>query len=109
VTDHETDYLVVGAGLAGLAFLDTLLDSSDATAVLVDRRHAPGGHWLDSYPFVRLHQASRLYGVASTPLGQERILAHGPAAGRYESASGTEICGCVSTSMLLISICSGLV
>jgi cation diffusion facilitator CzcD-associated flavoprotein CzcO len=52
----ETDYLVVGAGAAGMAFSDTLLAHSTATVTVVDRRHAPGGHWLDAYPFVRLHQ-----------------------------------------------------
>jgi hypothetical protein len=90
----DTDYLVVGAGLAGLAFLDTLLDGDrNASAVIVDRRYAPGGHWLDCYPFVRLHLPSHQYGVPSMPVGQGRILSHGPAAGRYESASGAELCG----------------
>ena len=39
----ETDYLVVGAGAAGMAFTDALLTHSDATVTIVDRRHAPGG------------------------------------------------------------------
>jgi cation diffusion facilitator CzcD-associated flavoprotein CzcO len=43
----ETDYLVVGAGAAGMAFADQLLEHSDATVTIVDRRHAPGGHWLN--------------------------------------------------------------
>jgi hypothetical protein len=74
--------------------VDAVLEGDrEATAMIVDRRHAPGGHWLDCYPFVRLHMPSHQYGVASTPLGQERILSHGPAAGRYESASGAELCG----------------
>lgn len=89
----ETDCLVVGAGLGGLGFVDALIDGCDASAVIVDRRHAPGGHWVDSYPFVRLHQPSRLYGVPSTPLGQDRIHASGPDAGLYERASGSELCG----------------
>ena len=62
----ETDYLVVGAGAVGMAFVDTLLDHSDADVVMIDRRHRPGGHWLDSYPFVQLHQPSTNYGVNST-------------------------------------------
>jgi cation diffusion facilitator CzcD-associated flavoprotein CzcO len=37
----ETDYLVVGAGAAGMAFSDTLLAHSTATVTIVDRRHAP--------------------------------------------------------------------
>lgn len=88
----ETDYLVVGAGASGMAFVDTLVASTDAEVVLVDRRHLPGGHWLDAYPFVRLHQPSAYYGVASRPLGDDRIDEHGPNAGWYERASASEIC-----------------
>ena len=65
----ETDYLVVGAGAMGMAFTDALIDHADVHVTLVDRRHAAGGHWLDAYPFVQLHQASLFYGVASTVLG----------------------------------------
>ena len=89
----ETDYLVVGAGALGMAFVDALVEHSDADVVMVDRRHRPGGHWLDSYPFVQLHQPSRFYGVNSTPLGQDRIEPDGMDAGYYERASGAEICG----------------
>jgi ribulose 1,5-bisphosphate synthetase/thiazole synthase len=39
----ETDYLVVGGGAAAMAFTDSLLAHSDATATIVDRRHAPAG------------------------------------------------------------------
>ena len=49
----ETDYLVIGAGAIGMAFVDTLLTDSDAQIVMVDRHHRPGGHWNESYPFVR--------------------------------------------------------
>ncbi|HEX7310767.1 MAG TPA: NAD(P)-binding protein [Gaiellaceae bacterium] len=87
-----TDYLVVGAGASGMAFADTLVANTDAEVVLVDRRHRPGGHWLDAYPFVRLHQPSAYYGVESRPLGHDRIDAHGPNAGFYERASASEIC-----------------
>ena len=65
----ETDYLIVGCGAAGMAFADSLIDASRADVILVDRRHAPGGHWLEAYPFVRLHQPSSYYGVNSLPLG----------------------------------------
>lgn len=88
----ETDYLIVGAGASGMAFADTLVAHTDAEVVLVDRRPAAGGHWLDAYPFVRLHQPSAYYGVESRPLGDDRIDAHGANAGFYERASGTEIC-----------------
>jgi hypothetical protein len=89
----ETDYLVVGAGTLGMGFVDALLDGSDADVVVVDRRHAPGGHWLDAYPFVRLHQPSEAYGVASLPLGSGRVDTAGPEPGFHERASGAEICG----------------
>ena len=87
----DTDYLIIGAGAAGLAFADTLLDQTDAHITLVDRRGQPGGHWNDAYPFVRLHQPSAFYGVNSTELGSGRIDTHGPNAGLYELASGPEI------------------
>jgi hypothetical protein len=92
VGEIETDYLVVGAGASAMAFVDVLLAESDARVVLVDRRHRPGGHWLDAYPFVRLHQPSAIYGVASRPLGQDRIDESGPNAGFYERATRDEIC-----------------
>jgi hypothetical protein len=88
----ETDYLVVGAGATGMAFADTLIAHSKADVVLVDRRHAPGGHWHDVYPFVRLHQPSAYYGVASLPLGNDAIDSHGPNQGWYERATGAEVC-----------------
>ena len=66
-----------------MLFADTLVHNSEATVAIVDRRFAPGGHWLDAYPFVRLHQASSFYGVASTLLGAGRIQATGPEAGLH--------------------------
>jgi len=89
----DTDYLVVGAGAAGMAFVDALVDHDPtAHATLVDRRGAPGGHWLDAYPFVRLHQASQFYGVASTRLGTGQVQGSGPEQGLHERATGPEIC-----------------
>jgi hypothetical protein len=88
----ETDYLVVGAGAAGMAFVDALVTDSDADVVVVDRRHAPGGHWNDAYPFVRLHQPSAYYGVNSLPLGTDAIDRHGANQGFYERAGAAEIC-----------------
>lgn len=88
----EADYLVVGAGAAGMAFTDALIDHADVDVIVVDRRHGVGGHWLDAYPFVRLHQASALYGVASTLLGEGRVQRDGPEAGLHERATAPEIC-----------------
>jgi NAD(P)-binding Rossmann-like domain len=88
----DTDYLIVGAGATGLAFADALIAASDADVVLVDRRHGPGGHWNDAYPFVRLHQPSAFYGVNSRVLGSDSIDSAGPNAGFYQRATAAEIC-----------------
>jgi hypothetical protein len=88
----ETDYLIVGAGASGMAFADSLIAESDADLVIVDRRHRPGGHWNDAYPFVRLHQPSAYYGVNSRVLGSDSIDEFGPNSGFYERATGAEIC-----------------
>ena len=67
----EADYLLVGAGAFGIAFLDELINNTeDTTVVVVDKRAKPGGHWNDAYPFVRLHQPAANYGVNSRVLGQ---------------------------------------
>jgi hypothetical protein len=87
----ETDYLVVGAGAAGMGFVDTLIAHQQVSVVLVDRRHRPGGHWLDAYPFCRLHNPSAVYGVASRRLGNDRIDVSGPNAGFYERASADAV------------------
>lgn len=86
-----TDYLVVGAGAMGMAFTDALIDHADVHVTLVDRRHGPGGHWQDAYPFVQLHQASVFYGVASTSLGAGAVQRDGPEAGLQERARRSEI------------------
>jgi NAD(P)-binding Rossmann-like domain len=88
----EAEYVVVGAGAAGMAFADALVDHADVSVVMVDRRHGVGGHWLEAYPFVRLHQASSFYGVASTLLGDGSLQQDGPEAGLHERATAPEVC-----------------
>src|SRR5262249_34546057 len=88
----EADYLVVGAGAMGMAFTDALVSATDATVVVVDRGHAPGGHWNTAYPFVRLHQPSAFYGVNSRRLGTDMIDTDGWNEGLFELASGSEVC-----------------
>jgi NAD(P)-binding Rossmann-like domain len=87
-----TDYLVVGAGASALAFVDALVAEADVEVTMLDRRPAPGGHWQDAYPFVRLHSPSAYYGVNSLPLGRDRIETNGANAGFYERAAGAEVC-----------------
>jgi hypothetical protein len=88
----EADYLVVGAGATGMAFTDALIDHADVRVALVDRRDGVGGHWRAAYPFVRLHQSSTFYGVASTVLGGGRRQERGPEAGLHERADQQQIC-----------------
>ena len=89
----DTDYLVVGAGTAGMGFVDTVLAASDREVVMVDRRPGPGGHWLEGYPFLRLHLPSDFYGVESMPLPSSAVVqSTGPEAGWFERGSGAEVC-----------------
>lgn len=68
----ETDHLVIGSGTTGLAFVDTLIDETDAHVSLIDRHGKPGSHWNDAHSFVTLHQSSAIYGVNSMALGSGR-------------------------------------
>ncbi|MGO9381765.1 MAG: NAD(P)-binding protein [Mycobacterium sp.] len=88
----EADYLVVGAGAMGMAFIDTLVSETQASVVVVDRNHQPGGHWTTAYPFVRLHQPSAFYGVNSLHLGSDAIDQVGWNKGLYELATAGEVC-----------------
>jgi hypothetical protein len=88
----DVDYLVVGAGAMGMGFVDALIEHADVRVAMVDRRDGVGGHWRHAYPFVRLHQSSTFYGVASRVLGGSRIQTTGPEAGLYERADQPTIC-----------------
>lgn len=87
----NTDYLVVGGGASGLAFADALVAEADVEVAVVDRRGATGGHWVDAYPFVRLHTPSSYYGVNSLALGEDRVDRQGENVGFYERASGSDV------------------
>ena len=88
----QADYLVVGAGAMGMAFVDTLIAQRDVRVVMVDRYHDPGGHWTLAYSFVRLHQPSTGYGVDSRRMGDDSLDATGWNAGLLELASVGEVC-----------------
>jgi len=64
----SADYLVIGAGAGGMAFVDSLLTHGTGSIILADRRPLPGGHWNDAYPFLALHSPSAYYGVESREL-----------------------------------------
>ncbi len=90
--NEPTDYLVVGAGAMGMAFTDVLMSETEASVVMVDKHHQPGGHWNDAYPFVRLHQPSAFYGVNSRQLGDNALDTQGWNKGLYELATNSEVC-----------------
>jgi len=77
-TQLEADYIVIGAGAMGMAFVDTMLTK-------------PGGHWNDAYPFVTLHQPSAYYGVSSKELSKSHIDETGFNKGLEDLATGAEI------------------
>jgi hypothetical protein len=87
----KTDYLVVGSGVVGMAFIDTLLTETDANVIVVDRHAKPGGHWNDAYSFVTLHQPSSFFGVSSKELSRGVIDHTGLNKGMNDLASGPEI------------------
>ncbi len=87
----DTDYLVVGSGAVAMAFVDSLVAETTARVLVVDRHHAPGGHWNDAYPFVRLHQPSAYYGVNSRALGEGGLDADPWNHGMTERATVAEI------------------
>lgn len=87
----DTDYLIIGSGAVGMAFADVLFHETPDRIVLVDRHAAPGGHWNDAYPFVRLHQPSAYYGVNSRALGGNATDAAGLNKGMHERATSAEL------------------
>jgi hypothetical protein len=105
----EVDYLIKGAGAAGMAFADSLVAESSATIAIVDKHHRPGGHWNHAYPFVRLHQPSAFYGVTSRPLGSGAKDQVGLNKGYYELASGSEVLSYFDLVMRQIFLPSGRV
>ncbi|WP_101952450.1 FAD-dependent oxidoreductase [Mycobacterium sp. 3519A] len=60
---ERCDVCVVGAGIAGLnaLFVASQYLSSDQRVILVDRRARVGGMWVDTYPYVRLHQPHPMF------------------------------------------------
>jgi hypothetical protein len=73
----KTDYLVVGCGAMGIAFVDEIINASSKYGnnqktefIIIDKHSKPGGHWNDAYQFVTLHQPAAYYGVNSKYLGE---------------------------------------
>lgn len=105
----ETDYLIIGSGAVGMAFVDTLLSETDANIIIIDRYAKPGGHWNVAYPFVTLHQPSQFYGVSSKELSNNRKDEMGSNKGLYSLAKGAEISAYYEDIMQYTFLSSGKV
>src|SRR5258705_9477760 len=72
---ESCDVCIVGAGLAGLnaLFVASRYLSRDQKVILVDSRERVGGMWVDTYPYVRLHQPHGMFtaGNIKWTLGQK--------------------------------------
>jgi hypothetical protein len=60
---ESCDTCIVGAGIAGMnaLFVASRYLDRNQRVILVDRRHRVGGMWVDTYPYVRLHQPHGLF------------------------------------------------
>ena len=105
----KTDYLIIGSGLVGMAFADTLLEETSANIIIVDRYVKPGGHWNLAYPFVTLHQPSSFFGVSSKELSRGTIDQVGLNKGMGDLASGAEVCAYFDDVMRQRFLASGRV
>jgi hypothetical protein len=76
VAVERCEVCIVGAGLAGLnaLFVASQYLSRDQKVILVDRRERVGGMWVDTYPYVRLHQPHPMFtaGNIEWTLGRDR-------------------------------------
>ena len=88
----EVDYLIVGAGAAGMAFADSLVTESKSTIAIVDRRPRPGGP-LDSRLSLRsiASAVGVLRGRFARALGSGAKDEIGFNKGFYELAAGSEV------------------
>lgn len=92
MADLETDYLVVGAGVSGMGFVDAMAPrAADVDYLIVDKRPRPGGHWNDVYPYVRLHQPAAVFGADSLRFLDDKIDEHGFNAGFYQLATAAQV------------------
>jgi hypothetical protein len=76
VAVERCDVCIVGAGIAGLnaLFVASQYLSRDQRVILMDRRERVGGMWVDTYPYVRLHQPHPMFtaGNIEWTLGRDR-------------------------------------
>ena len=75
---ERCDVCIVGAGYAGMnaLFAASRYLSRDQRVVLVDRRERVGGMWVDTYPYVRLHQPYRMFTAGSIRWDLDEVPSH---------------------------------
>ncbi|MGA9374742.1 MAG: FAD-dependent oxidoreductase [Mycobacterium sp.] len=63
VAIESCDVCIVGAGLTGMnaLFAASRYLGPDQKIILLDRRQGAGGMWVDTYPYVRLHQPHGMF------------------------------------------------
>lgn len=63
------DVCIVGAGITGLnaLFVASQYLGRGQRVILVDRRPRAGGMWVDTYPYVRLHQPHPMFTAGNIP------------------------------------------
>ena len=75
-TEVKCDVCIAGAGIAGMnaLFVASRYLSRNQKIVLVESRPRAGGMWVDTYPYVRLHQPHPMFtaGNIKWTLGQDR-------------------------------------
>src|ERR1043165_4551286 len=73
---EDCDVCIVGAGLCGMnaLFVASTYLRPDQKIILIDRRPRVGGMWVDTYPYVRLHQPHPMFtaGNIKWTIGRER-------------------------------------
>ena len=66
----KIDYLIIGAGISGLSFADTLLQEREVKIAIVDRYPRPGGAWNSTYGHAKLAQDPTQFGLPSFTIAQ---------------------------------------
>lgn len=88
----DCELCIVGAGISGLNALHSASCylKPDDRVFLIDERDAPGGMWIDTYDFVRLHQPHPMFTVGN--IGWERKMPPSHLANKEEVAHQLSHC-----------------
>lgn len=75
---ESCDVCIVGAGLTGMnaLFVASRYLRPDQKVILLDRRERTGGMWVDTYPYVRLHQPHGMFTAGNIAWTLDRDRGH---------------------------------